>query len=70
MEALELFPDIGKAYACSTERWAAKAANAEMMRRVALPYSLKQLSEWLARGGVALGAAPPCACTGVYCAVF
>ena len=28
--------------------------------RVALPYSLGQLSDWLARGGMAAGAVPTC----------
>ena len=47
------------AYFTNYERYPVGTAHA--MGRVALPYSLKQLGDWLSRGGMALGA-PPTVC--------
>ena len=44
-------------------RWASEEGMAQVMRRVVLPYSLTQLSNWLARGGMAAGARAPRACS-------
>lgn len=57
VHAERLYTDIAVAYNISCERCPIGTARA--MIRVALPYSIKQLSEWLSRGGMSQGAPPP-----------
>ena len=61
--ALALYENIASTYGQDPKRWASTEGTAHAVGRVALPYSLEQLSDWLARGGMALGAPAPCACT-------
>ena len=61
--ALELYGDIARAYARNPGRWAFTNGVPNAVGRVTVAYSLKQLSRWLSRGGMALGAPAPCACT-------
>lgn len=65
--ALLLYTDIGLAYGQDAQRWASIKDVASIMARVVLPYALKQLSDWLSSGGMALGAPLPCACTETGC---
>ena len=55
-DAAKLYGQIARGYGCSPMRWASMNGAAHALSRVALPYSNKQLSEWLSRGGMALGA--------------
>ena len=57
-----LFEQIASAYGNDPARWASANGAQHPVVRAALPYSLKQLSDWLARGGLAQGTPPPCAC--------
>ena len=59
--AQKLFTFIATAYGADPKRWASTNGAAHVVNRVALPYSLKQLNEWLSRGGMALGAPIICA---------
>ena len=63
--AHKLYNVIAEAYGSAPKRWASADGAARAVDRVALPYSLKQLSEWLSRGGMALSAPAFCACTAV-----
>ena len=56
--ALALYTDIIKAHSRDSERWASAREPMLAVGRLALPYSLKHLSGWLASGGLALGAPP------------
>ena len=61
-DAAKLYGDIARGYGCNPKGWASMNGAAHALSRVALPYSLKRLSEWLSRGGMALGA--PCVLLG------
>ena len=61
-QADDLFNYIANAYGTGPKRWASRNGAARAVDRVALPYSLKQLSELLSCGGMTLGAPPLCAC--------
>ncbi len=54
--AHNLYSDIAVAYGNNPGRWASTKGAVRAVDRVALPYSLKQLSEWLSGGGLAQGA--------------
>ena len=60
MPALMLYNDIAIAYFTNYKRYPIGKAHA--MGRMALPYSLELLGDWLSLGGTALGTPPPCAC--------
>ena len=59
MPALLIYKDMAESYSKDPERWAFMEGTGCAVARVALPYSLKQLSIWLSCGGMALGAHPP-----------
>ena len=61
MHAQRLFADMAGAFIREPARWASTTGAPSAVVRVALPYSLKQLSDWLACGGLALGAPAPVA---------
>ena len=61
--ALMLYDDIASRYGHHSDHWACREGMAHAVGRAALPHSLKQLSAWLARGGMALGAPHACICT-------
>ena len=54
--ALALVAHLTVAYARAPQRSAYAKGTLHAVGRVALTYSLGQLSDWLARGGMALGA--------------
>ena len=54
--ALVLYNYITIAYSRDAGRWASKEGVASAMDRTVLPYSIKQMRDWLSRGGIALGA--------------
>ena len=56
MHAGSLYNDIASAYSMDPKRWASTEGMVDVLGRVVLPYSLGQLSAWLARGGEQLGA--------------
>ena len=60
--ALALYLDMVRSYSSYPERLASTKGIVLAVGRLALPYCLKELSDWLSRGGMALGASPPCAC--------
>lgn len=57
--ALSLFMRLEEAYDSDPERWASTKGTVDAVARVAMTYSLKQLSMWLARGSMAQGSLPP-----------
>ena len=59
MQAMLLFMDLVTFHGDNMERWPALSSTLNVEARAALPYSLRQLSEWLARGGMAQGAPAP-----------
>ena len=60
--ALLLYTDIAVHYGNDPQRWASLKSTMLAVGRLALPTSLKQLSGWLARGGLAQGAPSPYDC--------
>ena len=67
MHALSLCMDLAMTYGDDPERWASARGTVIAVSGMALPYCLKQVSNWLARGGMALGAPAPCACAVALC---
>ena len=65
--AHKLYDDIAAAYGSNPKHWASADGATRAVERAALPYSLKQLSEWLSRGGMALGAPPLCTALAMSC---
>ena len=61
MHALALYMDLLRSYSRCPKRWASAEGTVHAVGRWALPYCLKELRGWLSRGGMALGASPPCA---------
>ena len=57
--ATSLYMDLVTTYCANPERWASAKHTVLAVGRLALPYCVKQLNDWLARGGMALGAHPP-----------
>ena len=56
-----LYNNMATAFGNDPKRWASTAP-AHVLRTM-VAYSLRQLSEWLSSGGMALGAPPRHACT-------
>ena len=61
-EAWLLFNHVATEFGNDPAHWALADGAPHAVVRVALPYSLRQLSDWLAHGGMAQGAPPACAC--------
>ena len=59
--ALYLYHNMAVRFGQSSFLWMDTEGMADVLGRLALPYSLRQLSGWLSRGGMALGA-PPTVC--------